>query len=432
MYTHFYIVTSSNSGRLTYRVQIRRQLYEIYRVEHPEATAARVTFSPSRKVARIAVNVIACDRTAELKNLLNDISRLLPKSDQFGVFVSLGCDNDASRQVAEQFANFVVLEPEWRNATRDRESIRNSHAPPKRAKSTAYLARLSPQHREALLKDGGFYEYNRVSNQYKYSLTYSFDIFDYDYALFIEENSLISNDFFEYFLAGEHLSSQDSSLFCISAWNDNGIPALIMHNNSLLWRTDFFSGVGWMISSSTWSDLIDEWPEVFWDEWVRATMHRQKKACIRPEVSRIAITDDSFSSRDILAMEPYDLFKYITLNAEPYDFTSANLNYLLRERYDDELDRRISEAIMIEENDITKGVVNRYKSSLKIYYSTESQFERLSAAFKYVPYSQIITKGIVNRYKSSLKIHYSTEIQFERLSAMFNFEDRFLLIEELN
>ncbi|KHN84971.1 Alpha-1,3-mannosyl-glycoprotein 2-beta-N-acetylglucosaminyltransferase [Toxocara canis] len=312
---------------------IRRQLYEIYRVEHPEATAARVTLSPSRKVARIAVNVIACDRTAELKNLLNDISRLLPKSDQFGVFVSLGCDNDASRQVAEQFANFVVLEPEWRNATRDRESIRNSHAPPKRAKSTAYLARLSPQHREALLKDGGFYEYNRVSNQYKYSLTYSFDIFDYDYALFIE-------------------------------------------------------GVGWMISSSTWSDLIDEWPEVFWDEWVRATMHRQKKACIRPEVSRIAITDDSFSSRDILAMEPYDLFKYITLNAEPYDFTSANLNYLLREQYDDELDRRISEAIMIEENDITKGVVNRYKSSLKIYYSTESQFKRLSAAFKYVPYSQ--------------------------------------------
>lgn len=86
--------------------------------------------------------------------------------------------------------------------------------------------------------------------------------------------------------------------------------------------------------------------------------------------------------------EPYG-FKAVTLNAEPFNFTAANLDYLIREHYDAELEKTIGEAIIVEESDIFNGLMDHNRSPIKIYYSTTQQFERLSTFFRYVPYSQV-------------------------------------------
>lgn len=75
---------------------------------------------------------------------------------------------------------------------------------------------------------------------------------------------------------------------CISAWNDNGKESLIdLNATSLLYRTDFFPGLGWMLSRDLWTtELGPKWPKSFWDDWIRNPEQRKGRACIRPEISR--------------------------------------------------------------------------------------------------------------------------------------------------
>lgn len=62
-------------------------------------------------------------------------------------------------------------------------------------------------------------------------------------------------DFFSYFSAGKHLLQQDPSLFCVSAWNDNGKPANA-RSPTRLYRSDFFPGLGWMMLRSLWDQQV--------------------------------------------------------------------------------------------------------------------------------------------------------------------------------
>uniref|UniRef100_A0A915B6I9 Alpha-1,3-mannosyl-glycoprotein 2-beta-N-acetylglucosaminyltransferase n=1 Tax=Parascaris univalens TaxID=6257 RepID=A0A915B6I9_PARUN len=309
-------------------ISIRQTIHKVYQIEHPRSRPINVAKNHMRKQKRIAVIVISCYRTALLRRVLNDISRLLPKSGKFGAFVSLGCDNSDTRQITEQFTNIVLIQPQRLDSSREINSTGYGEE-----LSAAFLARITTEHRKSLLEHGKRDELIRISAQYKYALNVVFDVFAYDYAILIE-------------------------------------------------------GVGWMISSLTWSDLSYQWAELFWDEWLRMKMHDQGKVCIRPEISRIAIADDSSSREARRETEPYG-FKAVTLNVEPFNFTAANLDYLIREHYDVELEKTIGEAIIVEESDILNGLMNNNRSHIKIYYSTTQRFERLSNFFKYVPYSQV-------------------------------------------
>lgn len=63
-------------------------------------------------------------------------------------------------------------------------------------------------------------------------------------------------DFFEYFAGTFPLLRADKTLWCISAWNDNGKEGLIDESSpDLLYRSDFFPGLGWMISKDLWDEL---------------------------------------------------------------------------------------------------------------------------------------------------------------------------------
>ena len=90
--------------------------------------------------------------------------------------------------------------------------------------------------------------YYKISRHYKWALTQIFDVMKYDSVIIVEGTLLVtyalralgdvfglgslddldvSPDFFEYFLATRKLLEEDSTLWCVSAWNDNGKENLI-------------------------------------------------------------------------------------------------------------------------------------------------------------------------------------------------------------
>lgn len=95
----------------------------------------------------------------------------------------------------------------------------------------------------------------------------------------------VSRDFFTYFEAFTPVLRADPTLMCISSWNDNGM-AENAEDGRRFFRSDFFPGLGWMMTKNLWQELSAKWPATFWDDWLRLPEQRQGRACVRPEVSR--------------------------------------------------------------------------------------------------------------------------------------------------
>ncbi|XP_023326519.1 alpha-1,3-mannosyl-glycoprotein 2-beta-N-acetylglucosaminyltransferase [Eurytemora carolleeae] len=98
-------------------------------------------------------------------------------------------------------------------------------------------------------KEIKFKGYFKIARHYGWALNQTFNVFNYDQVVIVEDDLEVSPDFYEYFSATLPLLKTDSSLWCVSAWNDNGKQGLIDENAAdLLYRTDFFPGLGWMIT----------------------------------------------------------------------------------------------------------------------------------------------------------------------------------------
>ena len=55
----------------------------------------------------------------------------------------------------------------------------------------------------------------------------------------------ISVDFFQFFMASAKVLEADTTVFCVSAWNDHGQEHHVL-DPAALYRSDFFPGLGWM------------------------------------------------------------------------------------------------------------------------------------------------------------------------------------------
>ena len=75
-------------------------------------------------------------------------------------------------------------------------------------------------------------------------------------VIIVEDDLEFSPDFFEYFEAALPVLRSDPSLWCVSAWNDNGKRGIIDETKpELLYRTDFFGGLGWMMTKELWTKV---------------------------------------------------------------------------------------------------------------------------------------------------------------------------------
>jgi beta-1,2-N-acetylglucosaminyltransferase len=131
----------------------------------------------------------------------------------------------------------------------------------------------------------------RISQHYKASLTATFNLFpDAKYAIVLEEDLDVSPDFFQYFSQTMRLLDEDESLYCISAWNDQGYE----HTSAdphLLYRVETMPGLGWLLSRRLYKEQLEQsWPTPEklwdWDMWMRLPDIRRQRECIVPDVSR--------------------------------------------------------------------------------------------------------------------------------------------------
>lgn len=199
--------------------------------------------------------------------------------------------------------------------------------------------------------------------------------------VFSHFNSLISPplqvapDFFEYFRATLPLLMADPSLWCVSAWNDNGREGYVDPGKAeLLYRTDFFPGLGWMLLKEEWEELEPKWPASFWDDWMREPEQRRNRACIRPEISRTL----TFGRQGVSLGQFFDKYlRYIKLNTEFVPFTKLDLSYLKEDTYRKEFEQEVYSTPVVTYEEITQG---RLKGAgpFRLQYSSRDSFKLLS------------------------------------------------------
>lgn len=182
-------------------------------------------------------------------------------------------------------------------------------------------------------------------------------------------------DFFEYFRALLPLLQSDPTLWCVSAWNDNGRDGFIdPAKTDLLYRTDFFPGLGWMLRKELWEELEPKWPAAFWDDWMRQPEQRHNRACIRPEISRTL----TFGRQGVSLGQFFDKYlRDIKLNAQFVPFTKMDLNYLKEESYKENFQKEVYNAPLVKYEEVKQGQL-KGSGPFRLEYSSKDSFKMLA------------------------------------------------------
>ncbi|XP_076440231.1 protein O-linked-mannose beta-1,2-N-acetylglucosaminyltransferase 1-like isoform X2 [Babylonia areolata] len=198
----------------------------------------------------------------------------------------------------------------------------------------------------------------RISQHYKASLTATFNLYpNAEYAIVIEEDLDVSPDFFNYFSQTKQLLEEDPSLYCVSAWNDQGYEHSCK-DPSLLYRVETMPGLGWMLKKSLYKlELEPQWPspekQWDWDMWMRTSTIRKDRECIIPDVSRTF----HFGSKG-LNMNPYfqDLYFKKHSIVSHSGVVLKDLDRMKREAYEDVIKGLIKSAKVVDHSlDVCDG-----------------------------------------------------------------------------
>ena len=243
-------------------------------------------------MAKPAIVVMSHDRPEMTRRCLK-ILLSLPLVDKFTVYVSEDAGSHAVRSAAMEFGNKV------------REVLSSTPPPPRNAFGRRGLAKIAHHFRAAL-------EATLVTR-------------GHSHVVMIEDDLLLSPDFLLLFWSSAWLLKADPSLWCVSAWNDQGFPHTT-HDATRLQRTGYFPGLGWMISADLWHELRAKWPEApttGWDHWMRLSSTSRGRECVAPEINRSRHA--SSRGTNVLDNKPFERFTFETVGVESY----GDLSYLL-------------------------------------------------------------------------------------------------------
>ncbi|ETN66633.1 alpha-1,3-mannosyl-glycoprotein beta-1, 2-n-acetylglucosaminyltransferase [Anopheles darlingi] len=290
----------------------------------------------------IPVIVFACNRIS-VNKCLDDLIRYRPSPEQFPIIVSQDCDDEPTRNTILSYKDEVTLIQQP-----DQSDI---PVPPKEKKYKGYY---------------------KISRHYGWALRTVFRQ-GFDSVIIVEDDLSIAPDFYEYFLGTYPVLKRDRSLWCVSAWNDNGKEGLIdTAAHDLLYRSDFFPGLGWMLTKDLWDELEPKWPKAFWDDWIRQPEQRKERACIRPELPRtrtfgkVGVSNGLFFDKHL---------KYIKLSEEFVSFTKSNLTYLVKSIYDEAFLKTIYQSPVVTLDELKRGIVMT-REPVRIAYHTKEQYKR--------------------------------------------------------
>ncbi|UJR10366.1 hypothetical protein I4U23_014571 [Adineta vaga] len=308
----------------------------------------------------LPVVVFGCNRPRALQTHIEALLRIRKNPELHPIIVSLDCHNDDTIQVAKKFGDKI--------------------------KTIIELPDLGPIHVPSQFEHmSGYY---KIARHYNYSINYVLYHLNYDALIITEDDLEISPDFLDYFQTLYPLLVHDKTVWCISAWNDNGIDKKIARDSTLLHRTDFFPGLGWLLPKTIWNEIKGKWPSGFWDDWMRLPEQRRDRACIRPEISRTAISPEG--KKGVSQGQHYEKYlKKIVKNNDPVDWKSIDISYLTKDRYDPMFQARVDACQVITVSDL--GHLQNDMKCAQIRYSNEKEFVAIAN-----------TLEIMNDFKSNV------------------------------
>uniref|UniRef100_A0A6I8RNW5 Protein O-linked-mannose beta-1,2-N-acetylglucosaminyltransferase n=1 Tax=Xenopus tropicalis TaxID=8364 RepID=A0A6I8RNW5_XENTR len=146
-----------------------------------------------------------------------------------------------------------------------------------------------------------------------------------------------------------HLLEEDESLYCISAWNDQGYEHTA-EDPSLLYRVETMPGLGWVLRKNLYKDELEpKWPTPEklwdWDMWMRMPEQRKDRECLIPDVSRSYHFGIVGLNMNGYFHEAY--FKKHKFNTVP-NVQLSNVKSLQKDAYEIEIHRILSEAEILD------------------------------------------------------------------------------------
>ncbi|KAM6921662.1 LOW QUALITY PROTEIN: protein O-linked-mannose beta-1,2-N-acetylglucosaminyltransferase 1 [Xenentodon cancila] len=190
----------------------------------------------------------------------------------------------------------------------------------------------------------------RVSQHYKASLTATFNLHpEANFAIVLEEDLDISIDFFSFLSQTIHLLEEDDSLYCISAWNDQGYEHTA-EDPALIYRVESMPGLGWVLKKTMYKDELEpKWPTPEklwdWDMWMRMPEQRKGRECIIPDVSRSYHFGIIGLNMNGYFHEVY--FKKHKFNTVP-NVQLKNVESLKKDAYEVEIQKLLNEAEVLD------------------------------------------------------------------------------------
>ncbi|KAE8707577.1 Alpha-1,3-mannosyl-glycoprotein 2-beta-N-acetylglucosaminyltransferase [Hibiscus syriacus] len=219
-----------------------------------------------------------------------------------------------------------------------------------------------PVHTE---RPGELIEYYKIARHYKWALDELFYKHNFDRVIILEDDMEIAPDFFYYFEAAAALLDKDKSIMAVSSWNDNGQKQFV-HDPYALYRSDFFPGLGWMLTRSVWNELSPKLKE-----------NHKGRQFLRPEVCRTYNFGEHGSSMGQFFQKYLEPIK---INDKKVDWKSQDLSYLMEDKYAKYFADILKMAKPVHGSNLALMASN-IEGDVRIQYKDQSDFENIARQF---------------------------------------------------
>jgi len=302
--------------------------------------------------------IFTCKRDGYLRETLTDIQKIIPKD------CSIGCPIIISQDGNEQAVIRVIQEFQATFASLGIPVIRLEH--------------------KSALRRGKLNSYQALAIHYGWALGLVFDgaASAVDHAvppqrvIILEEDLHTAEDFFDYFAAMTPILESDRTLLAVSAFNDNGFASHVKDPSRVL-RSDFFPGLGWMMTRRLWDEeLRHKWPSGYWDDWLREPSQRQDRHILRPEISRTF----HFGVKDGASGNQFgNRLGRILLNPTPFKWKNItkNLSHELEVNYYNSIYLNMIEAAQ-PVSSVSAALEKARETDVRLEYRTLQEFQHLA------------------------------------------------------
>ncbi|XP_065867154.1 alpha-1,3-mannosyl-glycoprotein 2-beta-N-acetylglucosaminyltransferase [Euphorbia lathyris] len=298
------------------------------------------------KVPVAAVVIMACNRADYLERTITSVLKYQTSvASKFPLFVSQDGPNPDVRSKAMSYDQLFYMQH------LDSEPVRTE-------------------------RPGEFIAYYKIARHYKWALDQLFYKHKLSRVIILEDDMEIAPDFFDYFEAASMLMDKDKSIMAVSSWNDNGQKQFV-YDPHALYRSDFFPGLGWMLTRSTWDELSPKWPKAYWDDWLRLKENHKGRQFIRPEVCRTYNFGEHGSSMGQFFKQYLEPIK---MNDVQVNWKSMDLSYLMEDKYPKYFSDILRQAKAISGDDVVLKAYN-IEGDVRIQYKDESDFESIARQF---------------------------------------------------